>query len=297
MTLMIKPLSPILLLLVATLLLLSASTATASAAFNITRLLGQHPEFGAFNDYLTQTNVSDLINHRQTITVLALDNRTVAALAGKPLVVVKDILCSHVVLDFLGIPKLRGIILEKRTAVFATLLQATGRAAGRQGFVTVSAAKDDGVIAFASAVDGSPLTVKLVGSVAVKPYNISVLHVSTLLVPPGVDPNPSPPPPPAPAAEEDSPAEAPAPTSDEEVADAPVADSPEAYAPVADGPEANGMSPSETSASSPAEMEVSDTGVDVEISESEKSGASKIQMGSVVSVGVMIRLLSFLVTL
>lgn len=262
---------------------------SSTAAFNITKLLGQYPEFGAFNEFLTKTKISDQINRRQTITVLALDNATFAPLSGKPLDVITDILSDHVVLDFFGIPKIKRLLENKKSSILTTLYQTSGQAVNQQGFLNVSF-DADGDIAFGSGAKGSPLVAKLVKSVAAQPYNISVLQVSAPIVAPGIDPNPSPPPPPAPKKTpppKKSPAEAPGP-SDED-ADGPVADTP-ADAPEAESPEADAPGSSDSPASSPPKPADDDD----EAPAPSKSGSTRAQVASaVVCVGMMTSLLSF----
>ncbi|XP_057479183.1 fasciclin-like arabinogalactan protein 14 [Actinidia eriantha] len=155
----------------------------AANAFNITRLLGQYPDFSTFNDYLTQTQLVAAINSRQTITVLAVDNTAASALSGKPADALKKIMSAHVVLDFYDVAKLQK--LPNKTAVLTTLFQASGQAAGQQGFLNVTDLSS-GSVAFGSAVHGSTLSANLVKSVASQPYNISVLQISSVIIPTGI---------------------------------------------------------------------------------------------------------------
>ncbi|XP_059461512.1 fasciclin-like arabinogalactan protein 3 [Corylus avellana] len=218
---------------------------SAAAAFNITKLLGRHPNFSSFNDYLTQTQISQQINSRNTITVLAVDNKAIASISGKPLDTIKKILSVHVVLDYFDVQKLT--MLPKKTTILTTLFQSSGAAANQEGFLNVSLV-NEGEIAFGSAVKGSILTAKLVSSVAAQPYNISVLQITAPIVPPSIDqaasppkaakspaaaPKKSPATPPTQAPSSTPAVEAPTP-SQEVVADAPVV-SPSS-APVADAP-------------------------------------------------------------
>ncbi|KAJ9702187.1 hypothetical protein PVL29_004095 [Vitis rotundifolia] len=252
---------PPLLLFLSSFLLFSS----AAQAFNITRLLGQFPDFSTFNSYLSQTNVSIGINRRQTITVLAVENGAIAPITGKSLDDIKNILRLHVILDYYDDAKLHK--LSNKTALLTTLLQATGQANGQHGFLNVTELSS-GQVVFGSAVAGSGLQAKLVKTVASQPYNISVLQISTPILAPGVGgvvavpvtPPPSGSPAAAPKAAEGpgaskttpSPApstpppakapsaEAPAPSDDSAEApsdaDAPAADGPEADAPAADAP-------------------------------------------------------------
>ncbi|KAL9661249.1 hypothetical protein QQ045_026072 [Rhodiola kirilowii] len=205
-------------------LLLLLSTTSASA-FNITRLLGQFPEFGAFNDLLTQTHLNSEINSRLTITVLAVANESIGAISGKPLDVQKRILSNHVILDYYDTFKLQR--LKKSSLLLTTLYQSTGLAQRQQGFLNVSVTSAGGIV-FGSAVRGSPLNAKLLAGVASRPYNISVLQVSSPIVAPGMDPNEPLPPLPSPKKEAPPVAETPdqAASPEEETASPSPAESP-----------------------------------------------------------------------
>lgn len=240
------------LLCLALFLLLSSAT----SAFNITKLLGRHSALSTFNDFLTKTQLAEQINSRNTITVLVVDNKDLAGVSGIPLDTIKKILSLHVILDYYDIEKLTE--LPNKTALVPTLFQASGLAIGQQGFLNVSLI-NEGEIAFGSAVKGSSLNSKLVESVAAQPYNISVLQITSPIVPPGIDqsaasPTNSPPEAATPvAAPKKSPVTAPA----HSPADKPVPETPaprgagaptvspvpllapEADAPEADAPEAN----------------------------------------------------------
>ncbi|KAL6640251.1 hypothetical protein ACP70R_022100 [Stipagrostis hirtigluma subsp. patula] len=240
--------------------------AAPAAAFNITRLLGEFPDFSTFNGLLSQTKLADEINRRQTITVLALDNGAASGVSSLPSDVHRKVLAMHVVLDYYDTAKLGAI--KNKSALLTTLFQSSGRATDRMGFLNYTK-RADGAMVFGSAQPGAPVTSQFVKSVASRPYNISVLQVSAAIVPPGVGgsadgggPSPAPapkskkgaPPPedegeaPAPApsdgdASADAPADAPGPAADSPVADGPTADGPTADSPSADGPEADAPGP------------------------------------------------------
>merc|ERR1712226_1491879 len=170
-------------------------------------LLDRHPDFSSMNDYLSKTQLDKQINSRNTITVLAVDNKAIAGLSGLNLDEVRKILSVHVVLDYYDVQKLS--TLTKKSTLLTTLFQASGTAMNQQGFVNVSII-NEGEIAFGSGVKGSKLDSKLVKSVAAQPFNISVLQISSAIVPPGITvanpPGASPPPTNAP-----TPGKAPAP--------------------------------------------------------------------------------------
>ncbi|XP_038885668.1 fasciclin-like arabinogalactan protein 3 [Benincasa hispida] len=225
------------------------SSSSSVSAFNITRLLNQFPEFGAFNEYLTKTHLFEQINTRQTITVLALDNATVSAIAGNSLDVIKQILGAHVILDYYDVAKMKKLSTDK-TTVLTTMFQSTGDAVNQQGFLKIVLNKR-GQIEFGSAAKGAPLSAKLVKPVASQPYNISVLQVSAPIVIPGIGVYNLPPPAPeapyvAPVEAPGPSADAPAPADDDDAADSPSdAPSPASKAPepAADAPDAPVSSP------------------------------------------------------
>lgn len=159
--------------------LLSSST----TAFNITNILSKYPEFSTFNNDLTLSQVASAINARATITVLVVDNSAMSGLSGQPAETVRDILSLHVVLDYYDPQKLQQ--LPNKTAILTTLFQTSGRAVGQEGFLNVTSSSSGG-IAFGSAVQGSNLRSNLVKSVTSQPYNISVLQVSSAIVPPNI---------------------------------------------------------------------------------------------------------------
>lgn len=212
--------------------------------FNITRLLGQYPEFGMFNQYLTETKLAEQINRRNTITVLALENSALSSLSGKPQETIKAIISTHVILDYYDEKKL--VEATGNHTQLVTLFQASGLARNNEGFVYASLI-NEGEVAFASGVKGSPFNTLLVRTVATQPYNISVLQVNQPIVAPSIDASAgsssSSTPPPAAAK---APVASTAPPPAEEV----VAESPEeeAVAPAADAPAADGPAAEESDA-------------------------------------------------
>ncbi|KAH7674822.1 FAS1 domain-containing protein [Dioscorea alata] len=243
------------------LLLLTTIATTTTTAFNITRLLSNYPDFASFNDLLTQTGLADEINSRQTITILAVDNSGLDAVSDRPVDVVKRILSVHVILDYFDSAKLQKLSKKKNTQL-TTLFQTSGIATNQVGFLTVTQ-MDDGEVSFGSSVPGAGIGANLVKEVVTKPYNISVLQITDIVVPPGIDnlkfqaPPQATPPPPAPknsgapasapsddeatapassSADAETPAVSEAPAAETPVAEAPVAEGPAAASPVADAP-------------------------------------------------------------
>ncbi|KAL6965301.1 hypothetical protein U1Q18_043706 [Sarracenia purpurea var. burkii] len=240
---------------------------SAATAFNITRLLDRFPEFGTFNSLLTQTGIAQDINRRLTITVLAVDNGSIAALAAMPIDVVKRALQVHVLLDYYDVPKIESLS-KKSSLIVTNLYQTSGIATYSQGFLNISHLPGD-QIGFASAMKGSKPDVHLVQLVASQPYNISVLQVSGVIVTRGIDaaltPPPSAAPPtqapgkktptpaPAPAKKKNIPTPAPSPDEDDDSADAPT--TPEASPPADTPADAPAVSPT---ADAPSADDVSD---------------------------------------
>lgn len=283
-------------LLFYSLFLLSSSFASA---FNITRLLGRHPDFSTFNAYLTQTKLYADINHRRTITVLAIANQALSTLSGKSTDVIKTVLSLHVILDYYDLDKLQN--LDNNTALLTTLLQTSGSADGKQGFLNVTDLS--GEVVFGSAVKGAGLSSKLIRSVAAQPYNISVLQISAPIVYPGIGVDPYIPPPTgspvyspaeAPLAESPDESEAPAPSdfSDGPSADGPSADAPSdgatAPSPVAvDAPLSSPPSPS------PADGPTGDADASAPGPSEERSSATRVGLGTCLLVAMGMAYSSF----
>ncbi|KAF8740981.1 hypothetical protein HU200_013680 [Digitaria exilis] len=286
---------------IALLLLVLAGLASQSAAFNITRLLGEYSDFFTFNNLLSQTKLAEEINRRQTITVLAVDNGAASGISSLDPDVQRKVLSMHVVLDYYDKAKLEAI--KNHTTLLTTMFQSSGKATDRMGFLNFTK-RSDGVMVFGSAQPGAPKNSQMVKSVASRPYNISVLQVSAPIVPPGVggSPDSGAPPPhnkatapaPAPTAKgkkgapppKDEEAPAPSPsgeTGGDPLADAPgpAADGPEADGPTADGPTADGPT-----ADAPSHKKGSDDAADA------PSAA-----GRVVDAGAGLGIVSLLVTI
>ncbi|XP_037489085.1 fasciclin-like arabinogalactan protein 3 [Triticum dicoccoides] len=231
--------------------LLLLALASPAAGVNITRILGEFPDFSTFNGLLSQTKLADEINRRQTITVLAVNNGGMGGITSLPSDVQRKVLAVHVVLDYYDTEKLGS--MKNRSAVLTTLFQSTGQATNRMGFINYTRRAADGVMMFGSAEPGAPLTSQMVKPVMSRPYNISVLEVSSAIVPPSIGSvdnsrahapapahtrTPAPAPPPSKSKKPMTPA--PAPSDDDSSADAPAdADGPDADGPAADGPDAD----------------------------------------------------------
>uniref|UniRef100_A0A5K1BKV0 FAS1 domain-containing protein n=2 Tax=Nymphaea colorata TaxID=210225 RepID=A0A5K1BKV0_9MAGN len=165
------------------LLFLFLSTATS---FNITSILGNFPDFSVFNSYLTQTGLVVDINSRSTITVLATNNDAISVLSNRNLPVdsIKRIISLHVVLDYYDQSKLKQF--SGKSNLLTTLFQTTGTATNQEGFLNATYL-NSGDIMFGSGVRGSGLTSKFVKVVAAEPYNISIIQISSVIIPPGFE--------------------------------------------------------------------------------------------------------------
>ncbi|KAK4800805.1 hypothetical protein SAY86_021292 [Trapa natans] len=240
-----------------------------TTAINITRLLGEYPSFSTYNDYLKQTHLDEQINKRQTITVLAVDNSNIGVLSGKPLGLIKKILCTHVVLDYYDMDKLSD--MPKKSTLLTTLLQASGAARNQQGFLNITK-KSSGDYFLGSAVKGAPLDSKLVQQVVVKPYNISVLQLSSPIIAPGLD---------GMGVNETTPITAPAASPKKTPAKSP-AEAPDAEAPAAEVPAEEASAP-----------EPSDAPADAPVNEADDEGSSKSSITRVTSVGSLLIVLGY----
>lgn len=84
------------------------TAATAAEGYNITKILGDHPEYSQFNKLLTETRLAGDINRRRTITVLVVANGDMGALSGGhyTLPTLRHILEMHILVDYYGAKKL-----------------------------------------------------------------------------------------------------------------------------------------------------------------------------------------------
>ncbi|OIW09322.1 hypothetical protein TanjilG_01293 [Lupinus angustifolius] len=150
--------------------------------FDITKLLSQFPTYSTFSNYLTQTNLATDINNRNSITILAVDNSGMAPVSGKSMNVIKNVLSLHVILDYFDVQKLQH--LQNQSVTVRTLFDTSGQAHGLQGFVKITDLST-GAVSFASAFDtNDSIGCNLIKSLVSQPYNISVVHVSTVIMPP-----------------------------------------------------------------------------------------------------------------
>ncbi|KAG1371343.1 hypothetical protein COCNU_16G004370 [Cocos nucifera] len=145
---------------------------SSAMAFNITAILEPFSEFTTFNKYLNQTKLVHEINHRQTITILVVDNSSMSAISSLPEESIKHVMEVHVILDYCDIRKISRIL--GKSFLLTTLFQTTGVATKRMGFLNITHKADESVL-FGSAVLSVLHTSTLIKKVMTMPYNISVL--------------------------------------------------------------------------------------------------------------------------
>lgn len=157
----------------------------SAGALDILQILkSDSNDYSTFAKLLTDTKLVDEINSRQTITVLALNNGAVGAITSLPSNLQKEVLSLHVILDYYDPVKLDA--LKQKTVLLTTLFQSSGQATGQMGFLNYTELPNEKQV-FGSAVPGAPLDSNLIGVVAARPYNISVLQVSKAIIPPGLN--------------------------------------------------------------------------------------------------------------
>ncbi|XP_031095052.1 fasciclin-like arabinogalactan protein 1 [Ipomoea triloba] len=142
-------------------------------AYNITAILAKYKEFSTFNHYLSLTHLAAHINNCNTIIVCAVDDAAMADLLAK-----HHSIYFHVLLDYYGANKLHQ--LTNDTAVTATMFQATGFAPGAAGFVNIADLKG-GKVRFSPHDNGGGLPATFVKAVEEIPYNISIIHINSVL--------------------------------------------------------------------------------------------------------------------
>ncbi|KAL9226921.1 hypothetical protein vseg_002678 [Gypsophila vaccaria] len=258
---------------------------TNISAFNITRLLNNHPQFSTFNDLLTQTGVAAEINKRQTITILVIENSGMGPITSKPQSTIKKILQTHALLDYYDTNKISDLSKSGSTAI--NFYQNTGVAYREQGQTRVI--NSGGDIIFASAMKGGPHDSKMVKSIAAQPYNISVIQISQPIVTPGLDQNAPSGPVASPVA---TPPAAAQPPKKAEVP-APQAESPtEDLSPAADGPASEGPSVGDGPSLAPGpaqDGDVADKEAPAKLAPPPKSGGSQLIVGGgyVIVLGIL----------
>nr|GMC71625.1 fasciclin-like arabinogalactan protein 14 [Ipomoea batatas] len=151
------------------------------AAINITTVLDQYPSFSTFNSYLSQTHLAEEINARQPpFTILVVDNSNIAPLSSMSPDMLKKTMSVHVILNYFDANKLHN--LQGKSELATTLFQTTGNAAGNQGFLNITDFSDQEV-GFLSLANGPALRSTMVKPVETRPYDLSVLQISNVIIP------------------------------------------------------------------------------------------------------------------
>ncbi|URE39532.1 fasciclin-like arabinogalactan protein [Musa troglodytarum] len=73
---------------------------TSAAAFDVKEILDPLPNFSAFTKYLTDLKLVDVINSRQTVTVLVVDNTAISPISSLPADKTKTAISAHILLDY-----------------------------------------------------------------------------------------------------------------------------------------------------------------------------------------------------
>lgn len=171
------------------LFLLLSLVLIADAANNISHILQGHPDYTTFSSLCTKYGVASQINSRQTITVFVPSNAVldpVLQSSSYSAQTMFDILGYHVILDYYDLQKLKD--MTNGTVEAATLYQTTGIAKGNEGFLNITYEHGAAHVG----PQGSPLKAVVGTEIFTNPYNISVLSLSALLMPPGAVGAPAP---------------------------------------------------------------------------------------------------------
>ncbi|KAK8574969.1 hypothetical protein V6N13_033812 [Hibiscus sabdariffa] len=153
--------------------------AADAANLDISKILSTSSDFSDFDNMLKETGVADEINNKETVTVLAVSNGNLGALSGQTTEVKKMVMSVHVVLDFYDETKLNKSHTNS-SKILTTLYQQSGQARNQAGFLNMTNT-GNGPVVFSSAAPNSNLVSQLVKEVYTKPYDISVLQVSSLI--------------------------------------------------------------------------------------------------------------------
>ncbi|KAI5071750.1 hypothetical protein GOP47_0014001 [Adiantum capillus-veneris] len=162
---------------------------------NITGILGRANGFSLFNRLLSRTGIAEDINVRSSVTVLAPNDDALGPLlagyegGGIPQQQISDTLRYHVLLEYMDVPDMRA---RPPGQLVTTLYQTTGRAAGELGWVSLSIEPNNNVGVGLPFPDVPP-NATIISTIALFPYNISVLQIDKVLVPPELAQSPPPP--------------------------------------------------------------------------------------------------------
>ncbi|XP_047154292.1 fasciclin-like arabinogalactan protein 3 [Vigna umbellata] len=144
------------------------------------------PQYEQFNKALTEANLVDKINALKAVTVLPMCNDAMASLAGKSPEFLKATISTHVLIGYYDEKKLVENI-GSQTPI-ETLLQSSGLAKDKQGYVLVQLVNEgEVVLGSAASPPGTVFTVGLVQTVAKQPEEFSALEVTKPILVPGIE--------------------------------------------------------------------------------------------------------------
>ncbi|URE08385.1 fasciclin-like arabinogalactan protein [Musa troglodytarum] len=118
----------------------------------------------------------------KTITILVVDNSTISPLSSLSANILKKVISIHAILDYYDPNNLDQL---PNTALLPTLFQASGLATNQMGFLDYTKLPGKQMV-FSSAAPRAPLNSNVLKVVAARPYDISVLQISTVIVPPSI---------------------------------------------------------------------------------------------------------------
>ncbi|CAI0473960.1 unnamed protein product [Linum tenue] len=159
------------------------AAATSCSAFNVTQVLGPLKQFSTFSNYLAQVGVVGMMTNLKNVTILAVDNANMGSISGKSREEIKRVMTMHVIPEYYDLDRLRSA--QNGTALIRTIYVLTGLARGKDGMLLVTKRGKGGRLSFASAIlPRSKHTVNLLRSVVVPSRNVSIFHVSGVIVTP-----------------------------------------------------------------------------------------------------------------
>uniref|UniRef100_A0A0D9X6N2 FAS1 domain-containing protein n=1 Tax=Leersia perrieri TaxID=77586 RepID=A0A0D9X6N2_9ORYZ len=155
-----------------------AAAMAAAEGYNITKILGDHPEYSQFNKLLTETRLAGDINRRRTITVLVVANGDMGALSSGhyTLPTLRHILEMHILVDYYGAKKLHQ--LARADTASSSMFQESGSAPGTTGYVNITQHRGGRVSFTAEDAADSATPSSFVKSVKEIPYDLAVLQIS-----------------------------------------------------------------------------------------------------------------------
>lgn len=160
---------------------------TPISSLNITTLLSPYPDLSDFSALLSTTSVAADLSSRSSLTLLAVPNSflrssTLHLPSSTPL---SDVLRYHVLLEYLSFPDL--LRLPPSGRLITTLFQTTGRASNNLGSVNITRDPTTNSLTVLSPSLYSPSNSTVLSLVKSIPYTLTILTLSSLLIPSGSD--------------------------------------------------------------------------------------------------------------